>query len=441
MRKLFAPLVSIVIIAIVIVLVNKGPFLWGRNNEKITAAESIHLNEVLVNEDPDSLSRLDKKMFKSMNDWKLAGMSLAISRNDSLLYVKGYGMADNGEPMTPGHILRVASVSKLITAVGIMKLSESGKLSLEDKVFGEDGILCDSLYTKFIGSRMNDYGKISVEHLLRHQGGFRRDPMFGIKDIMDELQLQDPPDDEDLLKLILSSSLRFEPGTWQRYSNAGYFLLGKIIEKASGEPYEQYMRDSVLIPAGCFDMHIGGNYYEDRLPGEVRYHAHLGDGQFIPDWRSPTDSVERCYGGNDISMLGSAGGWVCSPAELSRLVASIDNNPIVPDILSEESINKMVEYFDENTYSLGWVDTDPQKGWKRTGTLSGTHALILRYPDGECWTLVTNTSTYRGPGQTKNAQSLFDECRALYSDKLPERNLFFSQEQLLPERKDIQIPK
>ena len=386
---------------------------------------AIHLNGTLVNEDIEELAGLDRKIRKYMTDWQIEGLSLSVSRGDSLLYVKGYGMADDNEPMSPSHIMRVASVSKLITAVGIMKLCDEGRLSLDDKVFGQDGILSDSLYCKYIGSRKGDYEKITVEHLLRHQGGFMRDPMFGIKDLMDELCLESPATEGTIAKLALSSRLRWEPGTWQRYSNVGYLFLGQIIAKVSGKDYEEYLRDDVLAPAGCFDMHIGGTYYEDKLPGEVRYHAHLGDGHYIPDWRNPADSVERCYGGNDIKLLGAAGGWVASPAELSRLVASIDKDPLVPDILSPEAVDRMVEYFDENTFSLGWVDTKPESGWKRSGSYSGTHALIMRYPDGECWIIVCNTSTYRGPNQTKNALALFDSCRALYSAKLPKRNLFF----------------
>ena len=130
---------------------------------------AIHLNGTLVNEDIEELAGLDRKIRKYMTDWQIEGLSLSVSRGDSLLYVKGYGMADDNEPMSPSHIMRVASVSKLITAVGIMKLCDEGRLSLDDKVFGQDGILSDSLYCKYIGSRKGDYEKITVEHLLRHQ--------------------------------------------------------------------------------------------------------------------------------------------------------------------------------------------------------------------------------------------------------------------------------
>ena len=134
--------------------------------------------------------------------------------------------------------------------------------------------------------------------------------------------------------------------------------------------------------------------------------------------------VERCYGGNNIPLLTGAGAWCGSTVEIARLVASIDGHPGIPDIISEKSFRQMTEYFDTETFSLGWNDTNPDKGWSRSGTLSGTCALVKHFPDGECWILVTNTSTWKGPRQARYTGDLFKQCRELYSDKLPARNLF-----------------
>ena len=84
----------------------------------------------------------------------------------------------------------------------------------------------------------------------------------------------------------------------------------------------------------------------------------------------------------------------------------------------------MVDYVDNATFSLGWNDTAPASGWSRTGTLAGTSALVKRFPDGECWVMITNTSTYRGPRFPKYTDALFKECRKLYGDKFPKRNMF-----------------
>ena len=414
--------------AVIAVIITASSFIGNKCIPKAQPipASKVRLNLTVTNEDSaiPELEGLDKKVRYYMRKWQFKGASLAVTRNDSLLYAKGYGWADeeNDVEMGPGNILRMASVSKLLTAVGIMVLQDNGQLNIKDTVFGPSGILNDTLYTQLIKDR--NYHKITVEHLLRHQGGFSRDPLFSSRDVKNQLQLDHAPEKEDFYKVVLNRRLRFMPGTWQNYSNFGYLLLSDIIEKVSGMPYEQFMKEKVLIPAGCYDMHIAGIYYEDKRPNEVRYYTHEGDGKFIEEYNGSGKTVERCYGGNNIPLLSGAGAWCGSPIEIARLVASIDGNPGVPDIISEEAFRQMTEYLDTETFSLGWNDTNPAKGWSRSGTLSGTCALVKQFPDGECWILITNTSTWKGPGQAKYTDALFKQCRELYSDKLPARNLF-----------------
>ena len=372
------------------------------------------------------LDGMDGRIERFMKLWEIKGASLAIMRNDSLVYAKGYGYADEekGEKMTSGHILRMASVSKLITAAGIMVLQERGQLSLQDTVFGEHGILNDFLFTAAIREKAK-FG-ITVEQLLRHQGGFtnsRGDPMFSTRDIIRQFGLDGAPDHETLVRCVLSRPLGYKPGTWQKYSNFGYLLLSMIIEKTSGTDYETFIQENVLHPAGCYDMHLAGNYYEDRFPNEVRYYMHAGS-ELCEEYNMSGRLVERCYGANDIHALSGAGAWCGSPAELGRFVASIDGRAEIPDILSAESIAAMTEYFDSETYSLGWNDTKPDGEWTRTGTLGGTSALVKYFPDGECWIMITNTSTWKGPGFTRNTEALFRTCRELYSSSLPACDLF-----------------
>ena len=391
----------------------------------LTLKPRIHLNDSLSNmlSSQKELEGLDKKIMGYMRQWQIKGASLAIMRNDSLLYAKGYGWADQGEKdaMEPSHILRMASVSKLITAAGIMVLQDRDSLSIKDTVFGPSGILNDSLFNAVIKDK--NHHKITIEHLLRHQGGFYRDPLFSSNDVRNQLQLEHPPVKEDFYRLVLSHRLKFIPGEWQKYSNFGYLLLSEIIEKISGRPYEDFIRDEVLRPAGCYDMHIAGSYYSDRYDNEVRYYTHEGDGKFVEEYNGSGLMVERCYGGNNIPLLSGAGAWCGSPAEIARFVASIDGRPEVEDIISSEAVAQMTEYFDTDTYSLGWNDTAPEKGWSRTGTLAGTSALVKYFPDGECWIMITNTSTWRGPGLARYTDALFKQCRELYSSKLPQRDL------------------
>ena len=387
------------------------------------------LNLMLTNEmsEIQDLSGLDKKVRRYLQKWFIKGGSLAIMRNDSLVYAKGYGWADEEKniEMGPNHIMRMASVSKLITAAGVMVLQDKGMMHIKDTVFGPSGILHGTALDSLIKDR--NCHKITVEHLLRHQGGFYRDPLFSSRDIMHLMQLDHAPEADDFFRFILPKRLRFMPGEWQKYSNFGYLLLSRIIEEVAGKPYEDFIKEDVLLPAGVYDMHIAGIYYEDKRENEVRYYTHEGDGKFIEEYNNSGKIVERCYGGNNIPMLSGAGAWCGSPAELARFVASIDGRDEVPDIISKEAVEQMTEYIDKDTFSLGWNDTNPSKGWNRTGTLAGTTALVKYFPDGECWILITNSSTWKGPGQARYTDELFKQCRELYSVKLPDINLFEEQ--------------
>lgn len=386
----------------------------------------VNLNETLTNEmsDTSCLAGFDKIVKDYLTYWGMHGASLSVMRNDSLLFAKGYGEADTDKKMGPGNILRMASVSKLVTAVGIMVLQERGLLSIKDHVFGPDGILNDSTYNAAIKDTL--YYRITVEDLLRHKGGFSKrggDPMFSTRWIMMQNGWKEVPTQEQLMELQLKRRVKFVPGTAQEYSNFGYLALSMVIEKVSGMDYETFMQENVLRPIGCVDFHIAGNYYKHKLPNETRYYVQHDD-EPAEEFNNSGRKVTRCYGGNNVTGLSGAGAWAASTPELALLVAAIDGRPEVPDIISKASVDQMTEYFDESTYSLGWNDTKDGY-WTRTGTFAGTSALIKYFPDGECWIFISNTSTYKGPGLARHTAELFDKLRAKYSAKFPARNMFY----------------
>lgn len=382
------------------------------------------INSLITNAMSDSLGmeRLDRDMKTFMQRWWIRGLSLSVMRGDSLLYAKGYGKADEDEPMEPGKIMRIASVSKLITAAGIMKLQEQGKLRLSDRVFGPSGILNDSVYTAAI--REKAYFDITVEQLLRHEGGLsirRGDPMFTTRDIMNIYRLKEAPDHETLVKLVVQRRLGYRPGTSSEYSNFGYLLLSMIIEKVTGEDYETWMQKNLLEPAGCLDMHLANNYYKDKYPNEVRYYMQDND-PLIEEYTNSGDSVVRCYGGSDVRGLAGAGAWVASTPELARFVASVDGRPGVPDVLSSRSVRAMTAKDGSHKYGLGWNDVGDS--WIRTGSLAGTNALVYMFPDGECWILVSNTHNWKGPRFSNTVKSFVRQSHDRYSAVLPKRDLF-----------------
>lgn len=418
------------IVAVAVFFAGKSTL--GKKTEEETAPRPVpvNLNVTLTNEmsDTSALDGFDRQVKDYLTFWGIQGASLSVMRNDSLLFAKGYGKADNGKAMEPGNILRLASVSKLVTAVGIMLLQDNGLLSIKDRVFGPEGILNDSTFNAAIKDTL--YYRITVEDLLRHKGGFSRkggDPMFSTRWIMMQNGWSEVPTQECLMELQLRRRLKFVPGTAQEYSNFGYLALSMVIEKVSGMDYETFMQEYVLKPAGCVDFRIAGNYYKHKYPNEVRYYVQHDD-EPADEFNNSGRKVTRCYGGNNVTGLSGAGAWVASTPELALLVASIDGRPEVPDIISRESVDLMTEYFDENTYSLGWNDTK-DGNWTRTGTFAGTSALIHYYPDGECWIFVSNTSTYKGPGLARYTTDLFNKLRTKYSSKFPPRNMFYPPHQ------------
>lgn len=411
-------------VLVTVVLIIAGKSCRAKAPEQIEGVNGWITNAL---SDTADLKGLDRKIMNYMQQWQLKGVSLSIMRGDSLLYAKGYGWADEeaGEKMEPWHLLRIASISKLITAAGIMVLQDRGDISLRDTVFGPRGILTQ--YNDVI--RDKNYYKITVEDLLRHKAGFTvrgGDPMFSTRTIMRVYHMDAPPTNEELARIVLAKKLSYVPGTSQSYSNFGYMLLSQVIEKVTGESYEDFIQENVLRPAGCMDFHIAGNYLADRREREVHYYVPVNE-PLIPEFNCSADSVVRCYGGNNITALSGAGAWMASAPEVARFVAAIDGRGVIPDIISPSAVYEMVEYFDKETYSLGWNDTEPSSGWMRSGTFSGTSALIRYYPDGECWVLITNTSTWKGPGLSRYTSGLFRDLREGWSARLPARNLFEPQ--------------
>lgn len=391
------------------------------------STEGIYWEDGLSNERSayPPLDKMDREIERFMGRWNIRGLSLAVTRNDSLLYTKGYGMADveRGEKMTPRNIMRLASASKLVTAIAIMRLVEAGKLKPEDKVFGPDGILNDTCYTNAIkDERLFD---ITVDHLLMHKGGFGMgagDPMFNTKDIIAARNLASAPTNEELTKIVLGRKIAFTPGQGFRYSNFGYMLLSLVIERITGKPYWDFVNEDVLQPAGCFRFKPATNYYADRHEDEVRYYG--PDTVAVEEYNGSGKMVERVYGGSNINGLLGAGGWCASASDFARLVAATDKCPRVRNILSNNSIDSLTAYGEDDKRSRGWSEIDAHGKWRRTGTLSSTHTLVERFPNGECWVIITNSGVWTGHNFSRVMTQLVSDMRSRYGSCFPKRDLF-----------------
>ncbi|MDE6649534.1 MAG: beta-lactamase family protein [Muribaculaceae bacterium] len=398
-----------------------------QEGHKVSDAMACGWSDSLTNEVSDcrELMSMDRTIERFIARWNIKGMSLAVTRNDSLLYAKGYGWADveEGRRMTPRNIMRLASASKLVTAIAIMRLVEDGKLRLDSKVFGEDGILCDTNYTNAIkDKRLYD---VTVDNLLQHKGGFglgAGDPMFNTKDIIAARHLPGPPTNEELTQIVLGRKIAFTPGQGFRYSNFGYMLLSLVIERITGKSYWDFVTEEVLHPAGCYRFRAATNYYADRNEDEVRYYG--PDTVAVEEYNGSGRMVERVYGGSNVNGLLGAGGWCASASDLARLVAATDKYPHVRNILSNASIDSLTAFAKDDKVSRGWSEIDERGKWRRTGTLSSTHTLIERFPNGECWVMITNSGVWTGHNFSREMTRLISDLRATYGSSFPGRDLW-----------------
>lgn len=356
--------------------------------------------------------RMERYLKNWMARYNIRGAQLAIMREEKLIYAKGFGWADQEDSvqLESGDILRIASASKLITAIGVMKLCEEGKITTDSPVFGPEGILNDSIFLDYKDKRVP---KITVHHLLNHTSGFSRrmgDPMFRSADLIRWTGSNRKLTEDEVIAFQLGLRLRDNPGGSAQYSNVGYLVLSRVIEKASGMTYEDYIRQHVLEPAGCYDMQIARNFRHEKHRRETTYYGHAPE-DLIESYDGSGLMRPREYGGHNIEGLQGAGAWVCSAAELLRLVASIDGKPGVPDILTKESIQKMTTPLRKGDFPYGWARMQAKGGvLTRTGTMSGTCAYIKSRPGGFSYVLITNTSSYRGASFTNRIGQTIDNA-------------------------------
>ena len=204
----------------------------------------------------------------------------------------------------------------------------------------------------------------------------------------------------------------------------GYLVLSRVIEVASGKSYEQYLQEHVLWPAGCYDMHIARNYYEERYPMEVKYYGNDPNDR-IESFDGSGEMRPRQYGGHNIRGLQGAGAWVSSAVEMLRLVASIDGKPEVPDILSPESVAEMRNITRKGDYALGWARYhESTQTLVRTGTMSGTCAYIEYKTSGISYAFLTNTSNYRGASFTNSLGRMIHTAMSRVQEWPQDRDLF-----------------
>ena len=243
--------------------------------------------------------------------------TIRVEKSGAPLLAEAWGMADraNGRANTPETTYDIASVGKLFTQIAVLQLLEQGRLKLDDTV----------------GRHLPDYpqadvaAKVTVAHLLKHTSGLGAlfDRITPDTNLAGMMQLR------DFLPVFAAQAPRFEPGTGNAYSNAGYVVLGLIIEAASGENYYDYIDRHVIQPAG------------------------LERTAFLRRTALPESAARSYEGGRDVTQMhpvrGSpAGGLHASAGDLVRLVGAINAGKL----LSREGVRLLAtEIYPPNPFS------------------------------------------------------------------------------------------
>ena len=326
----------------------------------------------------------------------IGAAALGIMRQGEIVYEGAVGHMDDQRrvPVRQDIMMRVASVSKPITAAAVRKLESDGMLALDDRVFdlGQSGggLLEIDPFPQLGDPRLAD---ITVLHLLQHRGGWDRDVatdfVFREIEIAEAMSVASPPGRENTVRYVLGQPLQFSPGSRSAYSNVGYLVLGLVIEEVSGQDYMTYVRENIFAPLGVpiGDVIQGRTFPKDRSEREPWYDAE-GKGRNVFDPSGPR--VRWPDGGWHHEAAIAQGGLVAS----TRAILEFLNAYIVigDDIGRRRSGRE----------GSGWW-------WVHTGSIEGTNSLALQRGDGINYVVLFNRRASSGPSYVELFMEIMEE--------------------------------
>ena len=330
-----------------------------------------------------------------MAKYSIPAAQFAITRQGKLLLAHGYGTLDPGgqTPVQPDSLFRLASLSKPLTAVAILRLWDQGKIDLDRSAFSYIPEL-QPLPGKQPDSRLS---RITVRNLLQHSGGWdvdiSADPFDQTVSIAQEVGKTPPASSEDIIRVMMGRPLDFDPGTRFAYSNFGYCVLGRIIERLSGMSYEQYVRTKILAPLGIEKMRTGNTLDAGRIPGETGYVSPANAPSVFP---FGPKKVPLPYGGWYLEAMDANAGWVASVPDLLKFWNAIDGRLGGP-LLSAAAIAELSarpnlpDWAGQTAwYGMGFriVPTGSGAHWWHDGDLEGTRSLAVRTVNGYNWAIL-----------------------------------------------------
>ena len=284
-----------------------------------------------------------------MTRQRIPAVSVAVLKNGKTVLAEGYGVAnvELNVPAKADTVFKIGSVSKQFLATGIMLLVQQGKVGLDDKI------------SKYLEGTPETWSPITVRHLLTHTSGIVREaPGF------DPFKVQS---DADVIKTAYPLPLRFQPGEKWEYCNVGYFILAEIIRKASGKPWEDFLKDQVFSP-------LEMNATRTTTVAEI-----------IPNRASAyflrNDKLQNT---DNWPALRPSGAFLSTALDLAKWEAALQTDNILKRASREQmwtpvTLNGGKKY----PYGFGW-DLDDMRGVSTInhgGTLTGFRAQFTRFPD------------------------------------------------------------
>ncbi len=279
---------------------------------------------------------------------------VAVIRDGKVLHTAAFGMENplESRPATVHTRFRLASVSKMLTAITIMQLVDEGSIALDQPFVEQLGV----------AGPFNDprVATVTVRQLLSHTSGFpvSRDIFFG----------HGVDDWHQAAAAAFGQTLLFDPSTAFRYSNTNFCLLGLLIEKVTGQTFDAAIQERVLEPIGA-KAHLAPTF--DTQPGDA-VHA-SGTGR------------------NYMEALGPAGAWVATPLDVAKIAAALRPDSPGHQLLDPAVVDEMrtsipvpVEIPPPAvwwSYGMGTM-LFADGSWGHTGTIESTHAIVVNRPDG-----------------------------------------------------------
>ncbi len=285
------------------------------------------------------MSDVDRFVERELRASSLPGAAVAITRGDHVLHVRGYGRDAGGAPVTGTTLFRIASLSKSITALAVMQLVEAGRLSLDRTV---------AAYVPEFRPADSRGTDITVRQLLNQTSGLA-DRAFN------ELEDPQPRTLAEAVSRLRAATLVADPGAEWNYHNPNYEVAARLVEVASGQPFDRYLRERVFAPAGMKDSLTT---YTDNAPV-----AGLAEGHVMAYGHAFAVGLPDKFGAG-------AGDVVSTASDMARWLVLQTNHGRSAEghrLLSEELLHQMHTSSTPVGYGYGWSVHRTPEGSIRVG--------------------------------------------------------------------------